>query len=516
MNLSARDILARTLEAEAGNQGALGMMSVGSVIMNRLKNPAYGSDIHSVILQPGQFSVWNKATGHAGGSQGRDMSSVIPSETAFMVTDQLLDQNYNDPTGGATHFYNPSLANPSWGKTAGGEWKTIGDHLFGVPVNSESSTMSLLNPNNQNTSSNPPNLFQYIGNAVGGGLENLGAAISGEDQDKSDRLAMAMMSLSGSPDLQPLIADAANNIALRAKTKTNNKTIEYLHSVNPELAKLALANPASIPNIISSIAGNTLNPKNKKSTITGAEAKKFFPNAKLEDNELYNIEYGPDDKPVRITPVGKTQFNLGGDNDPSKKIDERLFTKMGETFEQYLNIGNKSAAIMTDLRVLEGLVPVQPSGTIPGTIARMFPQLDNAAAMRQSIVSRIAPLLRVEGSGSTSDIEFEAMLNSYGSLLNSPEANAAILSIFRMKQEFNVARAAIVRKYITSTDPNKVKVAMEEMAALESQSGIPDAVKNVIAQYTDPNIAPIQNNQENKPNSKTWDPTANDGAGGFV
>ena len=110
--------------------------------------------------------------------------------------------------------------------------------------------MSLLNPNNQNTSSNPPNLFQYIGNAVGGGLENLGAAISGEDQDKSDRLAMAMMSLSGSPDLQPLIADAANNIALRAKTKTNNKTIEYLNSINPELAKLALADPASIPNII--------------------------------------------------------------------------------------------------------------------------------------------------------------------------------------------------------------------------------------------------------------------------
>ena len=498
MNLSARDILARTLEAEAGNQGALGMMSVGSVIMNRLKNPAYGSDIHSVILQPGQFSVWNKATGHAGGSQGRDMSSVIPSETAFMVTDQLLDQNYNDPTGGATHFYNPSLANPSWGKTAGGEWKTIGDHIFGVPVNSESSTMSLLNPNNQNASSKPPNLFQYIGNAVGGGLENLGAALSGEDQDKSDRLAMAMMSLSGSPDLQPLIADAANNIALRAKTKTNNKTIEYLNSVNPELAKLALANPASIP------------------TITGAEAKKFFPNAKLEDNELYNIEYGPDDKPVRITPVGKTQFNLGGDNDPSKKIDERLFTKMGETFEQYLNIGNKSAAIMTDLRVLEGLVPVQPSGTIPGTIARMFPQLDNASAMRQSIVSRIAPLLRVEGSGSTSDIEFEAMLNSYGSLLNSPEANAAILSIFRMKQEFNVARAGIVRKYITSTDPNKVKVAMEEMAALESQSGIPEAVKNVIAQYTDQNIAPIENNPDNAPKSKTWDPTANDGRGGFV
>lgn len=516
MNLSARDILARTIEAEAGNQDPTGMMSVGAVIMNRLKNPAYGSDIHSVILQPGQFSAWNKTTGYAGGSQGQDMANITPSQTAYMVTDQLLDQNYNDPTGGATHYYNPSISNPAWGKTGGGNWKTIGDHVFGVPINSESSTMSILNQNNETTSNKPTGLFDFIGNAVGGGIKNLGAAISGEDPDKSDRLAMAMMSLSGSPDLQPLIADAANNIALRAKTKTNNKTIDFIRGIDPELAAMAEANPSSIPNIISSIAGNKLNPKNKKSTITGAEAKKFFPNAKLEDNELYNIEFGPDDKPVRITPVGKTQFNLGGNNDPSKKIDERLFTKMGETFEQYLDIGNKSAAIMTDLRVLENLVPVQPSGMIPGTVARMFPNLDNAAAMRQSIVNRIAPLLRVEGSGSTSDVEFEAMLNSYGSLLNSPEANSAILSIFRMKQEFNVARAAIVRRYITSTDPNKVNIAMEEMASLESQSGIPDAVSNVIAQYTDQNISPIQSNPANTPSSKTWDPTANDGAGGFV
>lgn len=527
MNLSARDILARTIEAEAGNQGALGMMSVGSVIMNRLKNPAYASDLHSVILQPGQFSVWNKTTGYAGGNQGRDMDSVLPSETAFMVTDQLLDQNYNDPTGGATHFYNSSISNPSWGKQGGGNWMDIGDHVFGVPeetrknkMNTESLTNTgspLLMPKpRQQQPNQQKGLFDFIGNAVGGGMKNLGAAISGEDQDKSDRLAMAMMSLSGSPDLQPLIADAANNIALRAKTKTNNKTIDFIKGIDPELAAMAEANPSSIPNIISSIAGNKLNPKNKKSTITGAEAKKFFPNAKLKDNELYNIEFGPDDKPVRITPVGKTQFNLGGNNDPSKKIDERLFTKMGETFEQYLDIGNKSAAIMTDLRVLESLVPVQPSGTIPGTVARMFPQLDNAAAMRQSIVSRIAPLLRVEGSGSTSDIEFEAMLNSYGSLLNSPEANSAILSIFRMKQEFNVARAAIVRRYITSTDPNKVNIAMEEMASLESQSEIPDAISNVIAQYTDQNISPIQSNPANTPSSKTWDPTANDGAGGFV
>lgn len=519
--MNARDLLAKTLQAEAGNQGPIGMMSVGSVIMNRLKNPAYGSSLHEVILQPGQFSAWNKTTGYAGGAQGKDMESIQPSEQAYMVADQLLDQNYNDPTKGATHYYNPSISNPSWGKQSGGDWMTIGDHVFGVPgqtrkdeMNIQNSPLLLPQPD-QRTSKN--GLFDFIGGALGNSFSGLKDAITGADADKSDKLAIALMSLSGNPRATaPLQQLAANDIAQRAKFNQANKTIAYLETVDPELAALAKANPAAIPNIIQSIASNKLNPKTTKATITGVEAKKFFPNAEIEENKLYNVEYGSDGKPVKLTPVGKTQFNLGGDNNPSQKIDERLFTKMGETFEQYLDIGNKSAAIMTDLRVLESLVPVQPSGTIPGTIARMFPQLDNAAAMRQSIVSRIAPLLRVEGSGSTSDIEFEAMLNSYGSLLNSPEANAAILSIFRMKQEFNVARAAIVREYITSKDPNKVTIAMEKMAALEAQSGIPEAVKNVIAQYTDPNIAPIQSNPQTAPGTKTWDPTANDGAGGFV
>ncbi|HCI02593.1 MAG TPA: cell wall hydrolase, partial [Oceanospirillaceae bacterium] len=93
MNLNARDILAKTLEAEAGNQGAIGMLSVGSVIMNRMMNPNYANNLHDVILQPGQFSVWNKTTGYAGGEQGVDVANMQASETAYAITDQLLDQN---------------------------------------------------------------------------------------------------------------------------------------------------------------------------------------------------------------------------------------------------------------------------------------------------------------------------------------------------------------------------------------------------------------------------------------
>ena len=49
-----REVLARTLIAEAGNQGPLGMLAAGSVIMNRARTPGYGAGVRGVILKPGE------------------------------------------------------------------------------------------------------------------------------------------------------------------------------------------------------------------------------------------------------------------------------------------------------------------------------------------------------------------------------------------------------------------------------------------------------------------------------
>lgn len=129
MNYSDRELLAKTIQAEAGNQGAKGMMAVGNVIMNRL---AKAGSLSDVILAAGQFSPWNSVTGYAGGEQGVDMAKLKPSEQAYKTADMLLSGNYEDITGGATHFYNPAISNPSWGRDkAGGNWQEIGAHIFG-------------------------------------------------------------------------------------------------------------------------------------------------------------------------------------------------------------------------------------------------------------------------------------------------------------------------------------------------------------------------------------------------
>jgi hypothetical protein len=99
--------------------------------MNRARAPGYGDGLRGVIMRPGQFSAWNSVTGYAGGEQGQDMARMTPSGDAYTAADTLIGGQYNDPTGGATHYYNPSISQPNWGMENGGDWTRIGDHVFG-------------------------------------------------------------------------------------------------------------------------------------------------------------------------------------------------------------------------------------------------------------------------------------------------------------------------------------------------------------------------------------------------
>ena len=137
MNINDRELLARTLQAEAGNQGYGGMLAAGSVIMNRANTSGYGNGLRGVILKPGQFSAWNSRVRpdgkfvHAGGAQGQDMANMRASDEAYKAADALISGAYDDVTGGATHYYNPAISQPEWGQKAGDDWKRIGDHVFG-------------------------------------------------------------------------------------------------------------------------------------------------------------------------------------------------------------------------------------------------------------------------------------------------------------------------------------------------------------------------------------------------
>lgn len=125
------ELLAKTLMAEAGGEGYDGMIAAGSVINNRVSSGSYGKGLEGVIMRPGQFSAWNGVTGYAGGEGALNMDSINPNEDARRAAAALVSGQYQDPTGGATHYYNPAVATPKWGQSAGGNWTTIGNHIFG-------------------------------------------------------------------------------------------------------------------------------------------------------------------------------------------------------------------------------------------------------------------------------------------------------------------------------------------------------------------------------------------------
>jgi hypothetical protein len=220
MALNDRELLAKTLQAEAGNQGIGGMLAVGSVIRNRM---AQGGSLSDVILAPAQFSAWNKVTGAVGGEQGQDMAALKPSEDAYAAADAILSGNAPDVTGGATHYYNPSISNPAWGKEkAGGDWTKIGAHIFGKAGDFRTGAAKM----NGEQTQKPQGL---LGGLLGG--QGIGGAL-GMSDDFRDKLKMAILAGTGDARMDPLIEATQARMQERRdeakEQRQRNKSLEYL------------------------------------------------------------------------------------------------------------------------------------------------------------------------------------------------------------------------------------------------------------------------------------------------
>lgn len=153
-----------------------------------------------------------------------------------------------------------------------------------------------------------------------------------------------------------------------------------------------------------------------------------------------------------------------GDSNLMKKLDE----KTGEAWAKISEKGATAAANNSSFEVLDELITMAPQGPIQGRLAQAFPGVSSAAAAFESIIMPIAPTLRVEGSGATSDIEYEGMLKAMPALRNKPEANKLILGVMKAKNEVNIARARIVDQF--SSGQIDASTAKSQMAQLEQQS----------------------------------------------
>jgi hypothetical protein len=129
MTPAERDLYVRTLIGEAGNQPADGQAAVAHVIRNRLLSGQFGGNLNSVMTAPKQFSTWNP--GNPAGIMARNVPTDSPQyQRLGQIIDSVHGGQIPDPTNGATHFYNPTIANPGWGAGMSNS-RQLGDHLFG-------------------------------------------------------------------------------------------------------------------------------------------------------------------------------------------------------------------------------------------------------------------------------------------------------------------------------------------------------------------------------------------------
>jgi hypothetical protein len=520
MAFSDRELLARTLQAEAGNQGRSGMLAAGSVIMNRTQTSGYGDGVRGVIMKPGQFSAWNSVTGYAGGEQGQDMAAMTPSGDAYSAADALIGGQYSDPTGGATHYYNPSISQPSWGIGNGGDWARIGDHVFGnadagrgntqardsarnapdtpqaVGRDTRSALGLLQNEGNQMAQPQQPQRPQGLLSSLG--VQRRDPNAQGETSqpfynrqsfgDTMARMApllgrMGVMGLEGPAQaaLDTRNQRQGDERAQQAQAAQRNQTIEWLvNNGREDLAGAVQSGGLPISEAMSLAMAPAESPPEQFRQVTGAELGMEGESAGM----MFNV--GPDGK---ITAIGGSGVNVditndmgGGEIDPDAALRERLSEGLAKEFGDFRTAGSAASASLGDLNILQELATLAPEGPISGRLAQMFPEFNDVAALRDSIVKRVGPSLRAEGSGSTSDIEYQGMLDALGNMRNTREANAAIIAVMQAKAQFNIARADIVNRMMGDTNYSQAQ-AMQDLSALDQSSGIPDQVRSLISSY---------------------------------
>lgn len=132
-------VLVATLWGEARGEGYEGMQAVMNVIMNRAKGNF--DNAVNVVLKPKQFSIWNNVENPQEKSQqlvqqarNKELKDLKQYTQAVDIVNKAMKGELKDITGGATFYFNPSLANPSWAKKLQ-FLKKIGNHdFYGIPT----------------------------------------------------------------------------------------------------------------------------------------------------------------------------------------------------------------------------------------------------------------------------------------------------------------------------------------------------------------------------------------------
>jgi hypothetical protein len=282
-----------------------------------------------------------------------------------------------------------------------------------------------------------------------------------------DRLALAANSLRMDPD--PNLAQMIQiRQERRGEERTANRTAQWLASQGrDDLAQALMTGALDAKTAVAT----ALTPAADNRTAMIQNYEYWLSQGKTPEEAQALARSGAGGSVTNVNMADESQTNL----------NKELAKAEGATIATYLKQGPIAAGSMQDLTLLDEVLQYAPQDPITGRLVEMFPGVSSAGAAAQSIIKRVAPTLRAEGSGSTSDIEYAGMLSSLPALQNYPEANSAIVAMMKAKAAIDIERAQIVRDYANSAQTTEDARAMRSrLSEIESRSIMTPEMRRVI------------------------------------
>ena len=268
--------------------------------------------------------------------------------------------------------------------------------------------------------------------------------------------------------------------ARRLQTQAKNKTIDTL-------TKRAESGDQLAAMVLQGLQSGAYDAKTAMSLYMSKklEAPKDTRTSQIKNYEYWISKGKTPAEAEALVKSGQT-IQIGGAAGAEEEFFKKKYERLGTEFAKIQERSGQAGANNLTINALKQLYQVAPSGPVQGRLAELFPEANDVSAAVQSLRTQLAPQLRVEGSGSTSDIEYAGMLNSLGSLKNSPQANAALLDLMLVKNEILQKKSEIAARTGMPEEQGGLTIQQAEIAMLDidrqmwSENAMVTSIKQLI------------------------------------
>lgn len=242
-------------------------------------------------------------------------------------------------------------------------------------------------------------------------------------------------------------------------------------------------------------------PKEKGRVVDASVLRQMFPGAKIDDG-LYNLK--PDGTANKIGGGGVSVQNVIGSGE--KKFEEKFAELDAKALADVAGVGATASRSLAQIGRLEALLSNIDSGMgasvkeYAGNFGIRTEGLDDIQAAN-ALISALVPAQRPPGSGPMSDADLELFKRSLPRIINSPGGNQIIINTMRGLAEYDAEGGRIVQM-LRNRD-------ITQSEAFEMLNNRADPFANFKAPTGEGSSAPSGARE------KRWNPSLNNGAGGF-